>query len=72
MWPAEVEKCEQSVAVFSVRFLYSPSIGVLKEGRFVAFLQGTAGFKIIYATVTISLAEYVLVVLNGPSLLMYV
>lgn len=70
MWPAEVEKCEQSVAVFSVRFLYSPSIGVLKEGRFVAFLQGIAGFKIIllnYAIVTIPLAEYVLVVLNGHS-----
>lgn len=41
MWPAEVEKCEQSVAVFSVRFLYSPSIGVLKEGNFVfVFFSG--------------------------------
>lgn len=55
MWPAGVEKCEQSVAVFPVRFLYSPSVDLLKEGR--DFFQGITGFKIYMPQITISLAE---------------
>lgn len=44
MWPAELEKCEQSVAVLPVRFfLYSPSVNVLKEGKL--YFQGVACFK---------------------------
>lgn len=41
-----------------------------ESGLFVCF-QGIAVFK-IYATVTILLAEYILVALNDYSLLMYV
>lgn len=55
-----------------LRFLYSSSVCVLKEGRLV-FFQGIAGFNMsTYATIITLLAEYILVALNDYSPLLYV